>query len=470
MDRIMDQDTNAKLNTTTIVVTYAIVGGLWILFSDNLLVMLVKDPETLIRFQLFKGWFFIIVTTILLWFLIQKSMRVLGLEETKKDKFKGRQEVAESLLGVLEILNSNTKLPEILDYIVAQASKLLRADAAAIYQPHKQKDLLIIQASHGLSEEYIAHVNIPFGQLITGRATKTKRTIFLSDLKTQLADSDFTADEKRLDLYNEVAERFRAVMAVPLVSNGDEVSGSLTLYYEEPREFSKEDIVLAESFATHVSLGINNALLRRQVKKNAITEERTRIARELHDTVSQSIYSAMLYTDATRLALSSGKENTVKENLNELRTTTHKAMLDMRLLIFELHPPILEKEGLVAAIQTRLDSVEVRSGVQATLLAEGESRLPTEIEFELYRIIQEALTNIVKHAGASEVGVKLLFTDNGVHLEVWDNGVGFETSTAKDSGGFGLGNISDRAAMINGKLSVQSSPGAGTILCLDIDV
>lgn len=466
----MDQTAKERLNTFGTVITYLIIGGLWILFSDKLLVMVVKDTETWIRVQLFKGWFYILITSIILWILIRRGKRALSIEDKRGEDLRGRQQVTESLRGILEILNSDIDLPEVLDYIVIQASELLGADATAIYQLQRPEELLVIQASLGLDEDYVARANIPLGQAITGRAVLEKKAIHIADLKAHLPNSSFVLDERRQELIVEVAEHYRAIMAVPLVSNTGEVYGSLTLYYRSSRDFSNEDVALAESFATQVSLGTDNALLRRQVERNAIIEERTRIAREIHDSISQSIYSASLYVDATLLALSSGKENTVKENLNELQAITREAMLDMRLLIFELHPPILEKDGLVAAVQARLESVEARSGVKTTLQAEGERRLPTDVEFELYRIIQEALTNTVKHAGASEVGVKLFFTENNIHLEIWDNGVGFETSASENSGGLGLGNITNRVALINGMFSIQSAAGKGTVLIIDIDV
>jgi len=143
-------------------------------------------------------------------------------------------------------------------------------------------------------------------------------------------------------------------------------------------------------------------------------------------------------------------------------------MLDMRLLIFELHPPILQQEGLAAALQARLEAVEARSGLRTQFLVDShanpEARLPLQIEEELYRIAHEALTNAVKHARAQEVVVHLALGGNRFALTIRDDGTGFDRQAAGRSGGMGLRGMAERAARINARLSIQTRPGAGTVL------
>src|SRR5690606_19192045 len=123
-------------------------------------------------------------------------------------------------------------------------------------------------------------------------------------------------------------------------------------------------------------------------------EERQRLARELHDSVTQSLYSVTLYANAAALALAAGKGEAAAGYLAELQETAQEGMRDMRLLIFQLHPPVLEAEGLVAALQTRLAAVEERAGLQIQFRVEGERRLPIAIEEDLFWIAQEALSNV----------------------------------------------------------------------------
>ena len=141
-----------------------------------------------------------------------------------------------------------------------------------------------------------------------------------------------------------------------------------------------------------------------------------------------------------------------------------EAMTDMRLLIFELHPSRLEEEGLAAALQGRLASVETRTGLHTELHVEAERRLLLSVEEELYWIAQEALNNVVKHAQAKEVTVRLQFDDESVCLEVQDDGTGFEPAKAQQSGGMGLRGMGERAQRINGNLEIESVPGQGTSL------
>ena len=222
-------------------------------------------------------------------------------------------------------------------------------------------------------------------------------------------------------------------------------------------------------FADQAAIAIEHAQLHQQAEKLAVIEERQRLARELHDSVTQALYSVTLYADATCMALSAGKREVANEHLQELRNMAREAMMDMRLLIFELHPPVLEKEGLVTAVRTRLETVEARSGLQTILRVEGEEkRLPISIEEELYRIVQEALNNAVKHARARQVTIEFQYEDERFCLEVQDDGSGFDPAIAKQSGGMGLRGIEERVQRIGGQLVMESVLKKGTNLKVEI--
>jgi signal transduction histidine kinase len=193
----------------------------------------------------------------------------------------------------------------------------------------------------------------------------------------------------------------------------------------------------------------------------AVLGERQRLARELHDSVTQSLYSVTLYADAATLALAAGKADVTAGYLRELKETAQEGMRDMRLLIFQLHPPVVETEGLVAALQARLAAVEERAGLEIEFCIEGERRLPVEIESELYWIAQEALNNVRKHASASHVFVNVHFEDANVCLEVRDDGVGFDPQGVPAERRGGLRTIAERCERIGGRLTYESTPAAG---------
>jgi signal transduction histidine kinase len=257
--------------------------------------------------------------------------------------------------------------------------------------------------------------------------------------------------------------------------------GAISLYYRGQREIQPEEVRLAQSIANQAALAVESAELRDQAQQSATVAERNRLARELHDSVTQNLYSVTLYAEAAARLLENGSSGQAASYLRDLRDTSQEALREMRLLIFELRPPELEKTGLATAIQMRLQSVEARGGMQASLNLEGvenEARVPVAVQQELYQITQEALNNTLKHSKAARVVVTLTYGASGIWLEVADDGVGFDASELQGGtgshsalggtgshsalGGMGLGNLRERAARIGARLAIESAPGSGT--------
>jgi signal transduction histidine kinase len=202
-------------------------------------------------------------------------------------------------------------------------------------------------------------------------------------------------------------------------------------------------------------------LMRAQAEQVALLEERRRLSRELHDSVTQALYGISLYAEAASRALKDGDAEPVAANLREIGETTQEALGEMRLLLFDLRPPLLQEHGLAAALRARLQAVESRAGLATAFDCQGEDRLPAAKEQELYRVAQEALNNVLKHAHAGRVALRLTVADGGATLEVADDGVGFEP-TFHGSDGLGLRGMRERLERLGGTLRIESSPGAGT--------
>ncbi len=284
-------------------------------------------------------------------------------------------------------------------------------------------------------------------------------------------DEPFLTNHPASEAYEYLqSKRPTAFLSIPLHANSD-VIGVLEVL-DKPDGFVKDDVRIVSLFANQAAINIEHARLNQQAGQLAVLEERQRLARELHDSVVQSLYSMALYADAAALALAAGKQDTAVNHLQELRDTARGAMHDMRLLIFELHPPMLEQEGLVTALRVRLAAVEARAGLQTELEVEGERRLPIVVEQELYRIAQEALNNVVKHAKAQRVTIRLQYGQTPVRpavcLQVRDDGIGFDPLTARNAGGMGLRSFEERAAKVAGWATVESSPGKGTTVTAEI--
>ena len=194
----------------------------------------------------------------------------------------------------------------------------------------------------------------------------------------------------------------------------------------------------------------------------AVLEERNRLARELHDSITQALYSLTLFAEAGLRFAQSGDLAQGTHYMGRISETSQQALKEMRLLVYELRPLALEREGLVGALSQRLDAVERRAGVDPQLLLDEPLELPARLEEELYRIAQEALNNALKHAVASSVVVRIATGEGQVEREVEDNGQGFDPAAARNSAGMGLNNICDRAERLGGSAVVTSSPGGGT--------
>ena len=214
--------------------------------------------------------------------------------------------------------------------------------------------------------------------------------------------------------------------------------------------------------------------LARKAALTAVASERNRLARDLHDSVTQSLYSLTLFTQAALELGETGKSEQIKHNLTRIADTAGQSLKEMRLLVYNLRPITLEDEGLVGALRHRLDSVEGRAGVQTRFVVkpEGAIELPTAVEEGLYRIAQEALNNAMQHAHATSVSVCIVVSPDGrrLELEVSDNGCGFDPEGVKDKGGLGLISITERVRDLGGKLSINSVPEQGTTIKVSLEV
>jgi signal transduction histidine kinase len=246
----------------------------------------------------------------------------------------------------------------------------------------------------------------------------------------------------------------------------------------QPRTWSQGESQFVQTAAGLLGLALErtssrateNALLIAAAQDQAVLEERQRLARDLHDSVTQAIYGVTLHAEAATRLLSSGDLVTVAHYLRKLQETAQEALEEMRLLIFELRPPVLDQEGLVAALQARLGAVEGRANLQTTLVAEGVTRLAAPVEQALYRIAQEALNNALKHAHATHISVSLQQQGSTVIMLIADDGLGFDPATAREQGRLGLCGIAERVAQVGGELRLTSTPGAGTQLRVEVTV
>jgi signal transduction histidine kinase len=205
-----------------------------------------------------------------------------------------------------------------------------------------------------------------------------------------------------------------------------------------------------------------------QVEKLAITEERNRMARELHDSVSQTIFSMTLTAQAARILLDSDVKR-VASLLDHLQTLSQNALAEMRTLIHEFRENSIVENGLIPALQKQISTRLDQDGLTVDLTVTGENRLPRPAEEGLFRIVQEALNNVVKHAKTDRATVTIDFLENKTMLAIEDHGCGFDAANVKTvEGHVGLTGMEERVRALGGTVKVDSIPGDGTRIQIEI--
>jgi signal transduction histidine kinase len=360
-------------------------------------------------------------------------------------------EVGAALVGELE-------LEPLLDLVAGRLRELIGARLVAIALP--AGDALRIAAADGEGAGDLATVELLTGDSKTGRVLERGRSERVDSL---LEDPEVNQD---------VARRLGATtgLYVPLVAR-ERAIGVLVAHDKIGRDqrFGSADLRLAEQFALRASIAVD---LSRRVARDALRRvvagqevERRRLARELHDETGQALTSILL---GLRAVDEAGDPNRAAKAISDLRQLVVATLQDVRRLAVQLRPKALDDFGLVPALERLAQTLGETSGIHIDLEAHlGEDRLPTDVETTIYRVIQEALTNVFKHAQSTRVSILLVRRENIVTAVVEDNGVGFDAANRR-SDSFGLEGMRERVELHEGRMVVETSPGAGTTLRIEV--
>jgi PAS domain S-box-containing protein len=324
-----------------------------------------------------------------------------------------------------------------------------------------------VVGSHGLPAGYAAGVGrlVQAGTYLPSlQAFKERRTVVAHGVRqSNLADPRWALVHEYLQ-----QSEWDTVACIPLVYRGVSL-GVFTVYYPAGPGPSESEIAFFSAIADQAAVAVENARLLVEAQAKAALEERQRLARELHDSVSQAIYGITLGAQAARAGLDSDQQRAI-ESLDYVLSLAKACHAEMRSLIFALRPESLATEGLVVALQRHAAAICARHElrVEAVLCAEPDD-LPFEVKEALYRIVQEALNNIVKHAHAQCVVLSLRYgiSNSSIVLQVSDDGVGFETSRSYPEH-LGLQSMRERTTRLGGTLDMQSAPGGGTSVLVSI--
>ena len=260
---------------------------------------------------------------------------------------------------------------------------------------------------------------------------------------------------------NVFKDEFPGYIGVPIRVKG-QLFGLISILGKSFESMTLEHVALLSSVADQLAVAIETARLRDKAEDAAVMKERQRLARELHDSVTQYLYSIPLLTKGWQRMVDNATKDEVKSWLGHIGNISTQMLKEMRLLLYDLRPLALEQDGLIGAIKRRLETLESRFEVKTVLEVDENINVPTRIEQELYRIIQEAINNTVKHAEADRVIVRLRQAREYLELEIEDNGIGFDPITSESGDGIGLSSMRERAKSIGGTLILYSLPSQGS--------
>jgi signal transduction histidine kinase len=261
--------------------------------------------------------------------------------------------------------------------------------------------------------------------------------------------------------------QMRSFLGVPIVARGSVIAAFYLTDKEGADEFDASDQRLIETLAAHAAVAIENVRLLERSRELSIVEERNRLARDLHDSVSQKLFGLVLSAEAAATMV--GRDDAAGEQVARLGELAQEALTELRELIFELRPPSLEEEGLAATLRKHVDMLRRIHGRDIELRIAGAASCPPESEAEVLRVAQEALNNALRHAEAERIELRMEARDGRLVVTVADDGVGFDPGApGVRSRRLGLTSMEERARSLGGALAVVSRPGEGTTVTLEV--
>lgn len=351
------------------------------------------------------------------------------------------------------------EIEELLAHLMVLTLDVLNCPAGTIHLLDGAKKTLRLAAQVGIAQDFRTHFShLPASAPFWGNLLRSDEPMIIPEI---------TKDRRAPQSL--AGSRYPAFLAAPIRAKGESL-GLFSLFSESILEFTIEDITLFSTISEQVGSAVERARLQRQAERAAVAEERQRLARELHDSISQLLYSLVLYAGAGRKVLNRGDLGHAAEYLQRIDQTSLQALKEMRLLVYELRPSVFREEGLVGALNRRLQAVEKRTGITVQLVLEGEITLDDTTELMLYRIAEEALNNTLKHSQATQVMVRIAAQHGQIDLEIGDNGCGFNLEAGMNAGGLGLVGIRERVSQLGGDLEIRTAPGQGAIIHIHLEV
>ncbi|GGX78533.1 hypothetical protein GCM10010358_36020 [Streptomyces minutiscleroticus] len=365
--------------------------------------------------------------------------------------------------AALLAMSRHLEVRDVLKTIVASARELLDAKYAALGVPDDHGGFAQFVVDGVSDEQWRAIGPLPRQHGILAAMLHEAKTQRLADVRK----------DPRFEGWPSAHPEMSDFLGLP-VRDGEEVLGALFLADKQcPRPdggcgFTEDDEELLSILAQHAAIALTNARLYERSRELTIAEERSRLAHELHDAVSQKLFSLRLTAQAAS-ALVDRDPRRAKSELQQVAALAAEAADELRAAVVELRPAALDEDGLVATLRTQVQVLDRAHSARVTFESRGVRALPAAQEEAVLRVAQEALHNALRHSGGARVEVVLDRRGSGAVLRVTDDGEGFDPEAVRSAGRhLGLVSMRDRAGGVGGRLTVESAPGRGTTIEMEV--
>ncbi len=398
---------------------------------------------------------------------ITERRRAFQLLETRVTE---RTRELQALLTVSQTMVSTLELEPLLDLILDRLKEVVDYNGVSVFMIEEdQRHLQLLRERR--PEPFYRQTRFDLGSYgLTYRMIESRTFLFIPNMNDPTDPNAAVWRESKIEQSGYAPQDVGSWLSVPLLVK-DHVVGVLSMDHKEENYYTRHHVDLVTAFGTQAAVAIEAARLYENSTRLAALEERQKLARELHDSVSQALYGIALGARTARKLMESREADPqrLNEPLDYILSLAEAGLAEMRALIFELRPESLAREGLAAALTKQADALRARHRLEVQVKLGEEPEAPLEVKEALYRITQEGMNNIVKHARAGRVTVSLTEEGGGLHLTVEDDGQGFDPSQ-DFVGHLGLRSMRERAERVGGSLAVRSAPGQGTTLTVFVPV
>lgn len=388
-------------------------------------------------------------------FVMQGNKRTAMLSVVRDFTERKQGERRQALLQKIAAALSAALTPkDVLMIVLEQGTEVLGAVAGTIYTITEDHTRLEFFANRGYGEDLIeTWRSIPLDAPVPlAESVRACKPVWIP------TEEDL---QRRFPSLQQRSERHKAWVALPLIADAKAI-GAIGFSFPTSQTFTEDEIAFMQTLAQQCAQAFERARLYEQANEAATLAERQRLARELHDVVSQSLTAATMLAESAERMWKKDPDRAL-EIVSQVIKHNHAAQAELRTLLWELRPEAVLKTKLNDLLKQLIQIANGRRGLHAELTCEGEDEpLSEAVHIALYRIAQECINNIVKHSHATQVQVHLRQAKEGFSLRIADNGRGFDMTQV--SGGLGLGTMRERATAIHAALTITSEPGGGTVI------